>query len=123
MPSFSYLFFLPPRPLISPLFPYTTLFRSKPASGFEGGQMPLQRRLPKRGFTNIFKVVYQVVNVKDLNDFEAHTVITRELLQHTGRIKSLTKPVKILGEGALGIPLTVQADKFSQGAKQKIMAA
>lgn len=95
----------------------------KPAPGFEGGQMPLQRRLPKRGFTNIFKVVYQIVNVKDLNSFEAHTVITRELLQHTGRIKSLTKPVKILGDGVLGIPLTVQADKFSQVAKQKITAA
>ena len=95
----------------------------KPAPGFEGGQMPLQRRLPKRGFTNVFKVVYQIVNVKDLNGFEAHTVVTREILEHTGRIKSLTKPVKILGEGDLAVPLTVQADKFSQAAKQKIMAA
>ncbi len=95
----------------------------KPAAGFEGGQMPLQRRLPKRGFTNIFKIVYQIVNVKDLNNFEAHTVITREILQHTGRIKSLIKPVKILGEGDLAVPLTVHADKFSQVAKQKIMAA
>jgi large subunit ribosomal protein L15 len=85
--------------------------------------MPLQRRLPKRGFTNVFKVVYQIVNVKDLNSFEAHTVVTREILEHTGRIKSLTKPVKILGEGDLAVPLTVQADKFSQVAKQKIMAA
>src|SRR5437867_6528840 len=64
----------------------------KPAAGFEGGQMPLQRRLPKRGFTNIFKVTYQIVNVKDLNNFEAHTVVTREFLQHAGRIKSLIKP-------------------------------
>ena len=95
----------------------------KPAPGFEGGQMPLQRRLPKRGFTNIFKMVYQVVNVKDLNTFEAYTVVTREILQHTGRIKSLRKPVKILGEGDLAVPLTVQANKFSQVAKQKIMAA
>ena len=95
----------------------------KPAAGFEGGQMPLQRRLPKRGFTNIFKIVYQIVNVQDLNNFEAHTVVTRELLQHTGRIKSLIKPVKILGEGDLAVPLTVHADKFSQVAKQKIMAA
>src|SRR5215467_7502672 len=54
----------------------------KPASGFEGGQMPLQRRLPKRGFTNIFKIVYQIVNIKDLQGFEGYTVITRELLQH-----------------------------------------
>ena len=95
----------------------------KPAPGFEGGQMLLQRRLPKRGFINIFKVIYQIVNVKDLNSFEAHTVITREILEQTGRIKSLTKPVKILGEGDLTVPLTVQADKFSQVAKQKIMAA
>src|SRR5437867_10443611 len=111
MPSFSYLFFLPPRPLISPLFPYTTLFRSKPGPGFEGGQMPLQRRLPKRGFTNIFKIVYQIVNIRDFHGFEAHTVVTRELLQHTGKVKSLVKPIKILGDGELAVPLTVQADK------------
>jgi large subunit ribosomal protein L15 len=85
--------------------------------------MPLQRRLPKRGFTNIFKVVYQIVNIKELNNFEAHTVVTRELLQQTGMIKSRTKPIKILGEGDLAVPLTVQADKFSQVAKQKIMVA
>lgn len=95
----------------------------KPRPGFEGGQMPLQRRLPKRGFTNVFKVVYQVVNIKDLDSFEAHTIVTRALLQSTGRVKSLTKPVKILGEGELAVPLTVQVDKFSQVAKQKIMAA
>jgi large subunit ribosomal protein L15 len=95
----------------------------KPAPGFEGGQMPLQRRLPKRGFTNIFKIVYQIVNVKDLHGFEAHTVVTRELLQHTGKVKSLVKPIKILGDGELAVPLTVQADKFSKVAKQKIMAA
>jgi large subunit ribosomal protein L15 len=71
----------------------------------------------------VFKVVYQVVNIKELSGFEAHTIVTRELLQRTGMVKSLTKPVKILGEGELAIPLTVQADKFSQVAKQKIMAA
>jgi large subunit ribosomal protein L15 len=85
--------------------------------------MPLQRRLPKRGFTNIFKIVYQIVNIKDLHGFDAHTVVTRELLQHIGKIKSLVKPIKILGDGELAVPLTVQADKFSQIAKQKIMAA
>jgi large subunit ribosomal protein L15 len=95
----------------------------KPASGFEGGQMPLQRRLPKRGFTNIFKTVYQIVNIKDLQDFEGHTIITRELLQRMGRIKSSTKPIKILGDGELTVPLTIQADKFSEVAKQKIIAA
>jgi large subunit ribosomal protein L15 len=91
--------------------------------GFEGGQMPLQRRLPKRGFTNIFKIRYQIVNVKDLHGFESHTVVTPELLQATGKIKSARKSIKILGEGELTISLTVQADKFSQAAKQKIIAA
>jgi large subunit ribosomal protein L15 len=95
----------------------------KPASGFEGGQMPLQRRLPKRGFTNIFKIVYQIVNIKDLQGFEAHTVVTRELLQRMGRVKSLAKPIKILGDGELTVPLTIQVDKFSEVAKQKIIAA
>jgi len=95
----------------------------KPASGFEGGQMPLQRRLPKRGFTNIFKIVYQIVNIKDLHGFEAHTVVTRELLQRMGRIKSAAKPIKILGDGELTVPLTIQVDKFSEVAKQKIIAA
>ncbi|MGE3541731.1 MAG: 50S ribosomal protein L15 [Candidatus Tectimicrobiota bacterium] len=95
----------------------------KPRVGFEGGQMPLQRRLPKRGFTNIFKVVYQVVNLEALNGFEAHSVITRDLLHQTGKLRSLKKPVKILGQGELTVPLTIQADKFSQAAKQKILAA
>ena len=95
----------------------------KPAAGFEGGQMPLQRRLPKRGFTNIFKIVYQIVNIKDFEGFEAHTVVTRELLQRMGRIKSSAKPVKILGDGEITVPLTIQADKFSEVAKQKIIAA
>jgi len=95
----------------------------KPAAGFEGGQMPLQRRLPKRGFTNIFKIVYQIVNVKDLQGFDAHTIVTRALLQQRGKIKLVAKPVKILGEGDLTIPLTVQVDKFSEIAKQKIRDA
>ena len=95
----------------------------KPRPGFEGGQMPLQRRLPKRGFTNIFKVEYQVVNVKDLQNFEAHAVVTPELLRAAGKIRSLRKPVKILGKGELSVALTVQSDKFSESAKQKITAA
>ena len=92
-------------------------------AGFEGGQMPLQRRLPKRGFTNIFKVEYQIVNVGELNSFESQTVVTPSVLQEAGKIKSLRKPVKILGEGALSVSLTIKADKFSQAAKQKIMGA
>lgn len=95
----------------------------KPHPWFEGGQMPLQRRLPKRGFTNIFKVEYQVVNVKELGEFAAHTVVTPTMLQEAGKIKTLRKPIKILGEGDLSVALTVQADKFSDVARQKIIAA
>ena len=58
----------------------------KPPAGFEGGQMPLQRRLPKRGFTNIFRIEYQIINVKDLHEFEAQTVVTPELLRSTGKV-------------------------------------
>ena len=90
---------------------------------FEGGQMPLQRRLPKRGFTNIFKVEYQIVNVGDLNSFESQTVVTPSVLQEAGKIRSLRKPVKILGEGDLSVSLTIKADKLSQTAKQKIVDA
>ena len=85
--------------------------------------MPLQRRLPKRGFTNIFKVEYQVVNVGDLNSFEDQTVVTPSVLQEAGKIRSLRKLVKILGEGDLSVSLTVKADKLSQTAKQKILDA
>lgn len=91
--------------------------------GFEGGQMPLQRRLPKRGFKNIFKVYYQLVNVEDLQGFSAQMTVTPALLQSAGKIKSLRKPIKVLGNGELTTPLTVQADKFSETARQKIMAA
>lgn len=91
--------------------------------GFEGGQMPLQRRLPKRGFKNIFKVYYQIVNVEDLQDFDVGTVVTPELLKMQGKIKSLRRPVKILGNGELSKSLTIRADQFSQSAKQKIVAA
>jgi large subunit ribosomal protein L15 len=85
--------------------------------------MPIQRRLPKRGFTNIFKIYYQIVNIGDLNGLEAHTIVTPEVLQTTGKIRSLKEPIKILGEGELTVSLTVHADKFSQAAKQKIIAA
>lgn len=95
----------------------------KPRVGFEGGQMPLQRRLPKRGFTNIFRVAYQIVNVKDLCGFEAQTVVTPEVLQAAGHVKSTRKPIKILGQGELTVSLTVRADKFSRVARQKIATA
>lgn len=85
--------------------------------------MPLQRRLPKRGFKNIFKVYYQVVNVTDLQEFDAGTLVTPALLQERGKIKSVRRPIKILGDGELNTALTIQADKFSQAARQKIVAA
>lgn len=91
--------------------------------GFEGGQMPLQRRLPKRGFKNVFKVYYQVVNVTDLQEFDTGTLVTPALLQERGKIKSVRRPIKILGDGELSTALTIQADKFSQAARQKIVAA
>ena len=92
--------------------------------GFEGGQLPLIRRLPrKRGFTNIFKVDYSVVNVDKLNIFESGTEVTPEKLIEAGLVKSLRHPIKILAEGDIKQPLTVKANKFSAAAKAKIEAA
>ena len=89
--------------------------------GFEGGQMPLARRLPKRGFTNIFKKIYSEVNVETLNKFEAGTVINAEMLKKAGTISKIEKDgLKILGNGALDKALTVQAAKFTASAKEKI---
>ena len=91
--------------------------------GFEGGQMPLYRRLPKRGFTNIWGTEYTIVNVEDLNRFEAGTVVTQELLEEAGVVKQVKDGIKILGQGTLNVALTVKADKFSQTAVEKINAA
>ncbi|MEW9670180.1 50S ribosomal protein L15 [Ammoniphilus sp. 3BR4] len=91
--------------------------------GFEGGQNPLYRRLPKRGFTNPNRVEYAEVNLDKLNRFEANTEITPELLLETGVISSLKDGVKILGNGELTVALTVKANKFSQSAVEKIEAA
>ncbi|NLU50803.1 MAG: 50S ribosomal protein L15 [Syntrophomonadaceae bacterium] len=90
--------------------------------GFEGGQMPLQRRLPKRGFTNIFKKEFAIVNVKDLNRFADGTVVTPQLLRENGLIKSSKDGVKILGDGELEKTLTVQAHRISRQAEEKIAA-
>lgn len=90
--------------------------------GFEGGQMPLQRRLPKRGFTNIFRKEYIVINVKDLNRFEDGTEVNPELLLEAGLIKSLKDQVKILGDGDLEKKLVVKAHKVSQQAQEKVAA-
>ena len=91
--------------------------------GFEGGQMPLYRRLPKRGFNNIFGTEYTTANVKDLNRFEAGTEVTPELLAEVGMIKQVKDGVKILGDGELNVALTVKADKFTNSALENIEAA
>ena len=93
--------------------------------GFEGGQMPIYRRLPKRGFNNLrFTKTYQVVNVGALNDFEENAVITSEELLKKGLISDVTAPVKFLGDGEIEVKgLTVKAAKFSATAAQKIEAA
>lgn len=90
---------------------------------FEGGQMPLQRRLPKRGFTNIFTRRYEIVNVGDLDVFAANTAVTPALLGERRLIRGRGLPVKILGDGELSKALTVQAHRFSKTAVEKIRAA
>lgn len=91
--------------------------------GFEGGQMPLQQRVPKRGFTNIFGKEIVEVNVRDLNKFDAGTVVSLEELFEKGIIKAVKDGVKILGIGELDKALTVKAHKFSKTAVSKIEAA
>ena len=91
--------------------------------GFEGGQMPLYRRLPKRGFTNIWGTEYTVINVDDLNRFEAGTVVTPELLKEAGIVKKAKDGIKILGNGKLEKSVEVKAHKFRKTAIEKIEAA
>ena len=91
--------------------------------GFEGGQMPLYRRLPKRGFTNIFAKEYAVINLDRLNDFEDGTIVTPELLLEKRIISKVYDGVKILGNGEILKNLTVKASKFSKSAAEKIEAA
>ena len=91
---------------------------------FEGGQLPLYRRLPKRGFTNAkFKTTYATVNVEDLNRFENGTVVTPALLKDTGLVKKQYDGVKVLGNGKLEKKLTIQANRFSESALEKIKEA
>ena len=92
--------------------------------GFEGGQLPLIKRLPrKRGFVNIFRTEYSVININRLNMFESGSEVTPERLVAAGLVKSLRHPVKILAEGDINHPLLVKAHKFSAAAKAKIEAA
>jgi large subunit ribosomal protein L15 len=90
---------------------------------FEGGQLPLHRRVPKRGFTNIFRKRYAIVNVADLNRFESGTAVTPGALQAAGLIGQVGEGVKVLGDGELTRSLTVSAQKFSRAAVEKIRAA
>jgi len=91
---------------------------------FEGGQLPLVKRLPqKRGFTNIFRVEYEVVNLKALKRFPPGSEVTPEALYREGVIKTLKKPVKVLGDGELPHPLVIKAHRFSASAREKIQSA
>ncbi len=91
--------------------------------GFEGGQMPLHRRLPKRGFTNIFKKEHAVVNVSELERFDSGATIDEAVLRKAGLVKGRNDGIKILGDGKLTKKLTVHATKFSESARKQIEAA
>ena len=91
--------------------------------GFEGGQMPLQRRLPKRGFHNPFRKIYAAVNVRDLERFAPDSVVDEELLRQSGLVKGRWDGIKLLGSGDITKSLTVKVDRCSAGARQKIEAA
>lgn len=91
--------------------------------GFEGGQMPLQRRLPKRGFKNRFKREYAIINLKDISRLNGIDTITPNILIERGIIKNLKDGLKVLGEGEINRPLTIKANAFSESALAKITAA
>lgn len=91
---------------------------------FEGGQLPLARRLPfKRGFTNIRRVEYRPVNLRDLSELDAGTVLDPEIMAAVGLLKKASDPVVILGDGEVSVPLTIKAHRFSKSAQEKIEAA
>jgi large subunit ribosomal protein L15 len=92
-------------------------------AGFEGGQMPLQRRIPKRGFTNVFRKEYAIINVSDLAALNSSDPITPEMLKQNGIIDDMKSGLKVLGTGDLKTKLTVRAHKFSKSAVEKIQAA
>jgi len=91
--------------------------------GYEGGQMPLQRRLPKRGFVNVFRKEWAIVNVKSLNRFPAGSVVDADALRAVGLIKGTADGVKLLGDGDIDRKLTVKVDKASRSAVEKVVAA
>ncbi len=91
--------------------------------GFEGGQMPIQRRLPKRGFKNIFKKQYAIVNLRDLSRFHEGDVVDEAALVKAGLVRGKRDGIKLLGQGAVEKPLTVRVHKVSQSAREKILQA
>jgi len=91
--------------------------------GFEGGQMPLTRRIPKRGFNNPFKKTYAIVNLRDLVDFAADSVVDEEALRRAGLVKGQPEAIKLLGQGEITVPLTVKVQAVSAQAKARIEAA
>jgi len=91
--------------------------------GFEGGQMPLHRRLPKRGFTNIFKKKIAVINVRDLSKYESDSVVDEAALIRTGLVKGRRDGIKLLGHGQIKIPLTIKVNAISKDAREKIIEA
>lgn len=91
--------------------------------GFEGGQMPLHRRLPKRGFTNIFKKEYNILNVEDLNRFEPNAFLDADAFKQAGLIKKMMDGIKLLGTGEITHPVVVRIQKVSKAAKEKVEAA
>ena len=91
--------------------------------GFEGGQMPLHRRLPKRGFTNIFKKKIAVINIRDLERFESGSIVDEATLIRAGLVKGRRDGIKLLGQGEINIPLTIKVNGVSKNAREKIIAA
>ena len=91
--------------------------------GFEGGQMPLKRRLPKRGFHNLFKKRFAIINIRDLSRFEKGSLVNAETLMASGLAKGLHAGIKLLGEGKINYPLTLKVHSYSKTAKEKIEAA
>lgn len=91
--------------------------------GFEGGQMPLHRRLPKRGFTNIFKKKIAVINVRDLSKYESDSVVDEAALIRAGLVKGRRDGIKLLGQGQIKIPLTIKVNAISKDAREKIIEA
>ncbi|OPX20896.1 MAG: 50S ribosomal protein L15 [Desulfobacca sp. 4484_104] len=94
----------------------------KPKPGFEGGQMPLLRRLPKRGFTNIFKKPWTIINLRDLDRFAANAVVDAESLTAAGLIKKHHQGIKLLGQGEVTVPLTIRVNAVSAQARARIEA-